>query len=71
MAQEADMLNQSRFFKTEQEARAFQKELGFGALYKNTKGSRTKREYFAEAIMADKMVDFVREHPYVVAWYGK
>lgn len=56
------------FFKTEQEARAFQKKQGLGALYKNTPKSRTKESYMIEAAMAEKSNEFIAEHPFVVAW---
>ncbi len=60
-----------KFFKTEEEARTFQKENG-GALYKNTPRSRTKRSYAVEAGMAgvDPNGDFCKERPYVIAWNG-
>lgn len=61
----------NRFFKTEEEAKAFQKEQGFGVLYKYTKGSRTKDRYLVEAAMMGKSMEFVEEHPFVVAWNGK
>lgn len=41
----------NNFFKTEDEAKAFQKSHG-GALYKNVKRSRTRESYRVEAAMA-------------------
>lgn len=38
----------NKFFKTEDEAKAFQKSHG-GALYKNVKRSRTRESYRVEA----------------------
>lgn len=60
----------NKFFKTKEEAKAFQKEHG-GALYSNAKGSRTKRDYQTEAAMMEKTEAFREEHPYVVAWNQK
>ena len=42
----------NKFFKTEDEAKAFQKSHG-GALYKNVKRSHTRESYRVEAAMAD------------------
>lgn len=59
----------NQFFKTKEEAKAFQKEKGFGALYSNEKGSRTKKDYKAElAILGRFDEKFIAEYPYVVAW---
>lgn len=58
----------NRFFKTKDEAVAFQKEQGFGALYSNAKGSRTKSSYQTEALMMGKSNEFQQEHPFCVAW---
>lgn len=41
----------NKFFKTEEEAKAFKKSHG-GALYKNIKGSHTRQAYRVEAMMA-------------------
>lgn len=60
----------NQFFKTKEEAKAFQKERGYGALYSNVKGSRTKRDYATElAILcpADPL-KFSQEYPFVIAW---
>lgn len=45
------MLYAHKFFKTKEDAKAFQKKHG-GALYSNAPGSRTKRDYLTEAAMA-------------------
>ena len=60
----------NQFFKTKDEAKAFQKEKGYGALYSNVKGSKTKRDYTAElAILSpNDPLKFAQEYPYVVAW---
>ena len=60
----------NKFFKTEDEAKAFQKSHG-GALYKNVKRGRTRESYRVEAIMAVqggwmRSTD-VDTHPYCVA----
>lgn len=64
----------NKFFKTEDEAKAFQKSHG-GALYKNIKRSRTRESYRVEAIMAVQggwmhSTD-ADTHPYCVAWNGE
>lgn len=41
----------NKFFRTEEEAKAFKKSHG-GALYKNIKGSHTRQAYRVEAMMA-------------------
>ena len=41
----------NKFFRTEEEAKAFKKSHG-GALYKNIKGSHTRQSYRVEAMMA-------------------
>lgn len=41
----------NKFFKTEEEAKAFKKSHG-GALYKGVKGSRTRQAYRVEVMMA-------------------
>ena len=60
----------NKFFKTEEEAKAFQKKHG-GALYKNTWGSRTKREFSVECAVAydarGESINRVKT-PYCVAW---
>lgn len=39
------------WFETKEEAKDFQKKQGFGALYTNLPGSRTKRQFNDEAAM--------------------
>ena len=59
----------NKFFKTKEEAKAFQKEKGYGALYSNVKGSRTKKYYRDELLVKGRCdEEFINEHPYVVAW---
>ena len=58
----------NKFFKTEEEAVAFQKVNG-GALYRNVKYSHTKDDYMVEAKQIACLSDeFIDEHPYCVAW---
>ena len=40
----------NKFFRTEEEAKAFKKSHG-GALYKNIKGSHTRQSYRVEALV--------------------
>lgn len=61
----------NRFFRTEQEAKAFQKQFGRGTLYKNVKGSRSKQKYLAEVAVAGQSEAFADDHPYVIAWNEK
>jgi hypothetical protein len=60
----------NKFFSTKEEAKAFQKQQGYGVMYSYTKGSRTKRDYLAEAAMAGLDMETVEKLPYVVAWNG-
>ena len=62
------MIYMSKFFKTKEEAKQFQKQNGCGALYSNVKGSRTKQSYLVEAGMRGMSMEFCEEHPFVVAW---
>lgn len=59
------------FFETKEKAKEFQKTNG-GALYSNTKGSRTKRDYAVQRAMMQDVNwltdDFYEQHPFVVAW---
>ena len=59
------------FFETKEQARAFQKQNG-GAIYSNTKGSRTKTDYAYQRMMMQEVNwlpdEFYDEHPFVVAW---
>jgi O-acetyl-ADP-ribose deacetylase (regulator of RNase III) len=58
----------NKFFKTEEEAKVFQKTNG-GALYSNAKYSHTKKDYMVEAKQVACLNDeFISEHPYCVAW---
>jgi O-acetyl-ADP-ribose deacetylase (regulator of RNase III) len=58
----------NKFFKTEEEAKTFQREHG-GALYRNVKYSHTKDDYMVEARQVACHTDeFIEEHPYCVAW---
>jgi O-acetyl-ADP-ribose deacetylase (regulator of RNase III) len=58
----------NQFFKTEDEAKVFQKTNG-GALYSNAKYSHTKKDYMVEAKQVACLNDeFISEHPYCVAW---
>ena len=61
----------NKFFKTEEQAKAFKKERGYGVLYKNTPHSRTKKEYEAEADMMRVSQKEREKHPFVVAWDEK
>lgn len=58
----------NKFFRTKEEAVSFQKEQGFGALYSNEKGSRTKGKYKVEALMMGRSEEFQKEYPFCVAW---
>ena len=59
----------NQFFKTKEEALTFKKEKGYGAIYSNVKGSRTKKDYQAELAVLGRFDDeFIAEYPYVVAW---
>lgn len=60
----------AKWFTTEEEAKKFQKEQGFGALYKNTPRSRTRSNYETEALMRGHAPgsDFCTRFPFVVAW---
>ena len=60
----------NQFFKTKEEAIAFKKKLGYGAIFSNIKGSHTKKDYFGELAILGRCDDeeFVSEYPYVVAW---
>lgn len=60
----------NQFFKTKEEALAFKKKRGGGAIYSNVKGSKTKRSYQIELIILGRPGDeeFMKEYPYVVAW---
>ena len=63
----------NKFFKTQKEAKAFQKEHG-GALYSCTPKSKTKRAFRTEmAIAFDARLEVVNicETPYCVAWNEK
>lgn len=58
----------NKFFKTEEEAFAFQDAHG-GAVYSNAKYSHTKQSYMVEAKQIACVSDeFIAEHPYCVAW---
>lgn len=59
----------NQFFKTKEEAKAFQKQHGYGALYSNEKGSRTKKAYATELRVRGSWNDeFINTYPFVVAW---
>ena len=60
----------NQFFMTKEEAIAFKKENGRGAIFSNVKGSHTKRDYFGELAILGRCDDeeFIAEYPYVVAW---
>ena len=64
----------NKFFRTEEEAKAFKKSHG-GALYKNIKGSHTRQAYRVEAMMAVQGGWFrsteTDTYPFCVAWNGK
>lgn len=57
----------AKWFKTEEEAKRFQKEHG-GALYKNVPKSRTKRDHEIASYMFGFDKD---EYPYSVNWNKK
>ena len=61
------MLYAHKFFKTKENAKAFQRKHG-GALYSNAPGSRTKRDYLTEAAMAEMTEKQREERPFCVAW---
>ena len=60
----------NRFFKTREEAKAFQKENG-GVIYSHVPYSRTKRDFLYEMAVAldarGEIVDKVKT-PFCVAW---
>lgn len=62
------MMYMNKFFKTKDEAKAFQKEHGYGVMYSNEKGSRTKSSYRVEAAIHGLDEKQATEMPYVVAW---
>lgn len=60
----------NKFFKTREEAKAFQKEHG-GAMYSYTPRSKTKRDFQCEmAVAFDARMEVVdiNKTPYCVAW---
>lgn len=64
----------NRFFKTKEEALQFKKEHGYGALYSNLKGSRTRGSYMVETMVAydargERIIP--AETPFCVAWNEK
>lgn len=61
------MLYAHKFFKTKENAQAFQRKHG-GALYSNAPGSRTKKDYLTEAVMAEMTEKQREERPFCVAW---
>lgn len=61
------MLYAHKFFKTKENAKAFQRKHG-GALYSNAPGSRTKRDYITEAAMAGMTEKQCEDRPFCVAW---
>lgn len=61
------MLYAHKFFKTKENAKAFQRKHG-GALYSNAPGSRTKRDYITEAAMAGMTEKQREDRPFCVAW---
>lgn len=61
----------AEFFQNEESAKAFQKENNCGALYSAAKGSRTKSQYYVEAVMADMSDEDIKNRPYVIAWNEK
>lgn len=59
----------NQFFKTKEEALAFKKQKGYGALYSNAEGSRTKKQYQIELCILGRDDDeFVAAYPYCIAW---
>lgn len=62
------MMYMCKFFKTKDEAKAFQKEHGYGVMYSREKGSRTKSSYQVEAAIHGLDEKQVAETPYAVAW---
>jgi len=58
----------NKFFETEEEAKAFIKNNKGGALYKNTKGSHSKRSFAIEACLANLSSEDTIKYPYCVAW---
>lgn len=60
------------FFETKEQAKAFQKQNGCGAIYSNTKGSRSKADYAVQRMMMQDVNwlpdEFYEQHPFVVAW---
>lgn len=63
------MLYAHEFFRTKEEASAFQRERG-GALYSNLPGSRTRKAYAVEACMAELTEKQRKDNPFCVAWNG-
>lgn len=61
------MLYAHKFFRTKENAQAFQRKHG-GALYSNAPGSRTKQDYLTEAVMAEMTQKQREECPFCVAW---
>lgn len=61
------MLYAHKFFKTQEEARAFQREHG-GALYSGLPGSHTRKDYAVEAAMAEMTEKQREDCPFCVAW---
>ncbi len=62
------MLYAHEFFRTKEEARAFQRKRGGGALYSNLPGSRTSKDYSIEACMAGLTEKQREDKPFCVAW---
>lgn len=58
----------NKFFRTEEQAKKFIKKNKGGVLYKNTKGSHSKREFAIEACIANISSEVKQSHPYCVAW---
>ena len=54
-----------QFFKTKEEAKAFQKEQGYGALISYASNKRDFRDYLS---MQGESEEFAKEYPYVIAW---
>lgn len=61
------MLYARKFFKTKENAKAFQKKHG-GAMYADVPGSRTRKDYNVEACLAELTASEREKYPYCVAW---
>lgn len=70
--QKGNTMYRFAFFETKEQAQAFRKDKGCGAIYSNTKNSRSKADYAVQRMMMQELNylpdEFYEEHPFVVAW---